>query len=394
MESILNKTSFWAEKYFKSSKRSLLNVFLFSLATVIVSRLILALIGVIYNPEMDFIYHSTSYGDSNWYSKVIVDGYQTEPSGHPAGDAASWAFFPLDVMLIRAFTLNGLLDFRISGVLVNSCLFVLALVQSHRYIMLTRNDVNLSVIFILLMCFGPYNFYFSTLYTESMFFLLCVTSLLEMRQKHYIRMGISGMLLSACRVTGVFIVFCVLIFILKEHFSNKEERFTDFLKSTLTNSRLIIGVCMVPAGLFAYMLYLYNLTGDSLAFMHIQKAWRSGTGEGIIKNFCNALVSESFVDVFYAFYLVIILIVAIYTIKRCPSEIVMYVLPLIITVLTTPNYLGVARYSIGTGVFVISFVEMLKKHLSKSAQLVIYFLLFLLSNVVTLSWYMGRPITI
>ncbi|MNF80065.1 hypothetical protein D3C84_622990 [compost metagenome] len=36
---------------------------------------------------------------------------------------------------------------------------------------------------------------------------------------------------------------------------------------------MVFTLWLIPLGLFSYMVYLYHLTGDALAFKHIQVAW-------------------------------------------------------------------------------------------------------------------------
>lgn len=45
--------------------------------------------------------------DCDWYLGIVKVGYQLQPEGHDAGDAANWAFFPLFPLLTRALALAG-----------------------------------------------------------------------------------------------------------------------------------------------------------------------------------------------------------------------------------------------------------------------------------------------
>lgn len=375
------------------SKYHLYYIFLFSLIAVFLSRLLLLLFCTIINPGTSFIREMCSIWDNNWYFSIISNGYSIEPSGHAAGNAASWAFFPLDVILIKLVSLNGIIDYKITGFVLNNVIFIAAMVLSYKYIIMTRQNYVVAIIYILLMTFGPYCFYFSCLYTESLFLFLLICALICMQQEHYIRMGIFGMLLSACRVTGVFFVFVVLIFLLCKYFNNRKVTIIDYIKDILTNKSLIIGISIIPAGLFLYMLYLYKLTGDVLAFQHIQIAWRGGIGKGFVHNVAVSLLSLEFVDVYEVLVLFIVVLTFLFQVKHYPYECVMYIVPVVVQLTTSDSFITLARYSIGTGVFVISFVEMIKKHLSKQAQCSVYVFLLVLSWVLSASWFLYRQIT-
>ena len=98
-------------------------------------------------------------------------------------------------------------------------------------------------------------------------------------------------------------------------------------------------------------------------------------------------------DVYEVAVLFIVIVTLIFHVKRYLHETILYIVPVVLQFFS-PSLLGVARYSIGTGVFVIAFVEMLKTHLSKTAQIVVYAFLLMLSFILSMSWFMRRPITI
>lgn len=379
--------------YFLKSKYQLFYVFVFSLIAVFISRLLMMVFCMIINPEVGFIEKMCSIWDNNWYYSIIHNGYPVEPSGHAAGNAASWAFFPLDAILIKFISLNGIIDYRITGFVLNNLIFIFAMVLSYKYIIMTRQDYVLALTYILLMTFGPYNFYFSCLYTESLFLLLVMSALIEMYKEHYIRMGIFASLLSVCRVTGVFFVFVVFIFLFCNYYNGKNLAIISYIKQLLINKHLLIGICIIPLGLFSYMFYLYHLTGDALAFQHIQIAWRSGVGKGLFYNIAISLLSLEFIDVYEVFVFFLVLLTFMFQVRRYPYECVMYLVPVIVQITTSNSFITLARYSIGTGVFVISFIEMVKKHCSKSAQCIIAIFLLVLSSVLLASWFLVRRIT-
>ena len=224
-------------RYFVQSKHATLNMLIFTVICVIISRLIMFVIYAIwfsgrYSGFFDAI---SAAWDCGWYKSIINYGYPLEPSGHENGDAASWAFFPLSPMIIRFFASLLKISPLVAGFFVNTLFFILAMLISYKYIMLTRNNVKLAVIFILYMSFGPNNFYYSSLYTESLFMLLTVWFLYELTKERYLLMGVSGALLSATRVTGVFIVFSVLIYLIYKHLREKQGKFLDFIKNIFIN---------------------------------------------------------------------------------------------------------------------------------------------------------------
>ena len=69
--------------------------------------------------------------------------------------------------------------------------FLVGLVASASYICKTRNDYIEALLFCLIYSFGPYSFYFSIFYSESLFFLFVVLFFIFMNEERYIAMGVA-----------------------------------------------------------------------------------------------------------------------------------------------------------------------------------------------------------
>jgi hypothetical protein len=123
-----------------------------------------------------------------------------------------------------------------------------------------------------LLAFGPYSFYFSSLYTEAMFIMLIAMSFYFIEKRQWLACGVTGALLTAVRPTGVFIVFVVLIKLITIY---REEKMpiSKIIPSILKDHQQVSCLALIPAGLAAYMTFLYFFVGDPLAFQRIQIAW-------------------------------------------------------------------------------------------------------------------------
>jgi Gpi18-like mannosyltransferase len=122
------------------------------------------------------------------------------------------------------------------------------------------------------LAFTPFSVYFASLYTEALFLLLSLLAFYFIYTNNMFLSAIFSGFLSATRPIGVmFSIIYALSFFYKNKF-----KFKFYLLS-------IVSV----AGLILYMLYLHYLSGDYLAFMHIQKGWgRTGFNS---YNFINKL---------------------------------------------------------------------------------------------------------
>jgi hypothetical protein len=113
---------------------------------------------------------------------------------------------------------------------------------------------------------GPVSFFFSTIYTESLFLFLCLGCLHFGRKRRWLIAGLLGYCASLTRNVGVFL-FLPLLW----------EYFTFWRTADATNRRfsLFSVVCaLLPSlGLITYMGYLWGAFGDPLAFTHVQFTW-------------------------------------------------------------------------------------------------------------------------
>ncbi len=293
----------------------LIGMILFSM---LVSRVLFYLIYLVMfrNPSFGAFLEHINLWDSEWYTQIIEQGYPTAAKGQ-----ASWAFFPLYPMTVRLLTfLTGGSANLISFIVSNLCCFVAA-IYGWMYVVDTRGNREEADFYTMLMILGVCGFYESIMYTEAMYLMFLSMAFYYMNRQEYFKMGIAGALCSATRNTGVFFVFVILFHRIavwmeeRETWTNVVRRpisksrdeahkrqhqetsmtkwvnsVTSFFGDNLAEPNLVLGTMLVPAGLFAYMLYLYLHVGDALAFVHIQKAFMRDTKPGIFAVFARAFV--------------------------------------------------------------------------------------------------------
>jgi Mannosyltransferase (PIG-V) len=128
---------------------------------------------------------STDRWDSVHYLNIAQHGYTNPPDT---------AFFPLYPWLMRAVAMI-VQSYVLAGVLISVASFAVALVLLHR---LTKEELGSKVAdsTLLLLAFAPLSFFFTAVYSESLFLALCVgTFYLAKRQ----RFGLAS--LAACGAT-------------------------------------------------------------------------------------------------------------------------------------------------------------------------------------------------
>jgi hypothetical protein len=210
--------------------------------------------------------------DCGWYEMLVNQGYDPAPHGvgdaHPRHDAANWVFFPAFPLLAMAVRqLTGLAG-SASLVLAGRLCFLLATfafvkLASSRHPgedrpLAPRLDPILAAAVVTL---HPYAIYGNAGYTEPLFLLLTCTFFYWLRRDVLVA-GLAGCLLACTRIVGVFAALSYLA-----------AAVAPWKKDRTRRDRIVLGLLLIPAGLGAFLLYLHGLSGDALAFAHLQRAW-------------------------------------------------------------------------------------------------------------------------
>lgn len=201
--------------------------------------------------------------DCKWYMGIAAHGYAPQP--HFDTFQSDWAFFPAypaSVWIVQSVTRLSTL---FAGTLVSNLALLAGVWMGCRYLERTRPGQGRAA-FVVLALAGPYSFYFSTLYSEALFFLFATAAFWLWASDRPILAGIAGGLLSATRAIGVFLAVAFAIDLLRRHGRAAPRKL-------LEEPQHLVALLLVPVGLFAYMLFLYLQLGDALAFSHVQVAW-------------------------------------------------------------------------------------------------------------------------
>jgi hypothetical protein len=204
--------------------------------------------------------------DCTWIRGVASEGYALQPRDN---GEANWAFFPLLPMLVAWLHAVTKLSLTICGAVVSQTCIGLAAVFAAA---LFKDENQEYSLFCVLLIAGPLSFYYSTGLSEALFVMLTVLVLVCLRQGAYLSAGAAAGLLSATRVTGVFILLAI-----------AWQAFIDYRRGTLPVGRALAACALAPTGLFVFMAYLHVRTGDALAFAHIQSAWHRSLGNPLVR---------------------------------------------------------------------------------------------------------------
>lgn len=193
--------------------------------------------------------------DSVWYLAIAHDGY---------ADNAREAFFPLYPLLARVAG-APIGSALIGGALASTVLLGVALVLLHRLVALdhdravARNAVLVTALF-------PMSFFFSAVYSESLFLALSVGAVYAARRERWVWAGALAALAAATRSAGVLLLVPLLMIYLWD-LGPPRLRAMRALRAD------VLWLALVPLGLAAYCCYLGLNGHDALAPFHAQDVW-------------------------------------------------------------------------------------------------------------------------
>jgi hypothetical protein len=202
--------------------------------------------------------------DAGWYLGIAENGYEYVPGG-----ISSVAFFPLFPLLIAMFdaVLPGSSVF--AGLVVVHLSLAAAVVYVYQTIRLDFGEtVAWRTVFFLLAF--PTAFFFSAVYTESLFLLTLAGSLYHARRGQWTRAMLFGIAASATRIVGVLIPLPLALELWRQRgFSRR-------------NPWPLVAILLTPLGMLAYFAYLQYEFGDYRAFFHTESTWNRDSFSPVI----------------------------------------------------------------------------------------------------------------
>jgi Mannosyltransferase (PIG-V) len=236
--------------------------------------------------------------DSAWYLVIAHYGYRPELGSYTSPRDAFFPLYPLGLHALSSIGLQAVL----AGVLFSLAAFAVALYCLHRLTALELahsgrpGSGDIAPLAVLVTALAPMAFYFSALYSESLYLALSVGLFLCARRGRWAWAGVLGMLAVTTRSTGLVLALPALMLYL---YGPRADRPPDFERErsaplfadeqTPTIRRLgyrlravgpryrmranVLWLALLPAGLGLYMAYLGLSGGDTLAPFHAQGIW-------------------------------------------------------------------------------------------------------------------------
>ncbi|MBB2200775.1 hypothetical protein HLH28_04150 [Gluconacetobacter tumulisoli] len=216
--------------------------------------------------------HAVCHWDCAWYERIATHGYSPHPMTNPADfGQASWAFFPLYPLLVRAVMAATGLGADGAGLAINVALFPLLALLAAAYMRQKAGDAD-GLFRVALFVILPTGFWYRLPYTEGLYGVLLLSTAMAMARGWTMAAALLAAGLCLTRPTGL---FCVAVIALFHMFAPQmagpagrtpPDRLTRWVEGTVL-------VLAGAAGLALFIFFLDGLVGDGLAFGHVQAAW-------------------------------------------------------------------------------------------------------------------------
>ncbi|MDP3917978.1 MAG: hypothetical protein Q8Q30_02280 [Candidatus Woesebacteria bacterium] len=189
--------------------------------------------------------------DGEHYLSIAIYGYKD----------LQQAFFPAYPFLMNIFSNffgSGLESYLWSGAVLSNVLLLGSLILLWKTVTLDYSTKIAKLAIISLLVF-PTSFYFGAVYTESLFLFSSLLTYYLYRRNKYLFSGLVGILMTLTRVYGIFVLFVILIDVLK----NKPS-IIEIVKQKI----YWLGLSIL--GPLTYMWFCWKNYNDPFAFYNLQ----------------------------------------------------------------------------------------------------------------------------
>ena len=328
--------------------------------------------------------------DSNGYLRIAENWYST------VGDEKyDIALYPLYPILIKAAN-NLINNYFLSGLFVSNIFLIIGLIFLYKLVKLEFGLEKTAFDSVKYLLIFPFSFFFSIVYTESVFFTLSVLTIYFIRKKSWYIGGVFGLLASFSRNQGLLLLVPVFIELIadipwKEYFIKRN--FKEIFRKLC---RVITVSLLIPCGIVLYLLINKLTYGDWFKFLSFQKEnWSQQFGffanniRGFVFNIANKdirLGMGVFIPNLIVFFLCLILLII--TIQKMRLSYIAYTILYVLVSFSPTWLLSGPRYISGMFTLYIMMAVSVKSDLSRKFAesilcvfLILFAVLFTQNNV-------------
>jgi Gpi18-like mannosyltransferase len=319
--------------------------------------------------------------DTNHYMGIAQEGYKSEPFDVNSRRSQTYAFFPLLPILLWILR-QTTSDAMLWGALLCNLFFFLALVLLYRLTVEFGYGDTVARRTIFYVAAFPVSYFFSAPFTESIFLFLTVASVYAAKRERWWLAGVFGLFGSATRLTAVMLLPALVVLSWQMYRSLQIKK--------------ILGLLLIPFGLFSYMFFSWRMTGDALAFVHASAAWGRKPSIFILGPLFNYLIHPYEIVAGWHFNLLnaccaLLCFFAIYVlVRRREWALALYTLLAVVLPLSTGVMQSLERYTMGFfPVFIALAVTVRSEHTDHAIRFVFVFLLGIMTLIYTIGLAMA-----
>ena len=219
--------------------------------------------------------------DTAWYMSVVTDGYRYRT--HDVNEQQNIVFFPALPVAIRVvgrFFGGSAPAFLWGGTVVVLIAFFWSLVYIYRLAREFIDDDESAQWAVWVTATYPFALFFSALYSESLFLLGAAGAIYHFRRREFVRAAIWGLLVGLTRPNGSFLSIVLGLMAIAPWLPRWVRGGVGGADDRLPTSSSLASV--IPAllsaaapgiGVLIYSAFIWNLTGDPLAWAEGHAAW-------------------------------------------------------------------------------------------------------------------------
>ncbi|HRP88954.1 MAG TPA: hypothetical protein PKX92_02835 [Edaphocola sp.] len=279
--------------------------------------------------------------DSGWYRSVAEDGYDIIKNIDDLGKIypdywkqSNWAFFPaypLSIkLLMSVFSISYLQSAFVFSLITSTACFI----AFYKFTLIFLKDVDKAFWIALLFIVSPFHYHYSMFYTEAMFLLMLLLAFIGIAEKKLWVSVLATSVLVLVRPNGLVCLLPIWLYGLEQSgFSFKSIQWVSLIKRSL----FLLPAVLVFGG---FLLYQHFETGYFNAFSIAQTGWGKKTTFPLLSLFRNG----DFTNTFNSIYVCLTILFAIYTIKKLPLSLNVFIWLNLLLPLTAGSVISMTRY--------------------------------------------------
>lgn len=329
--------------------------------------------------------------DSGWYELIARDWYpevtDKKDLGYSEGAVfkqSKWAFFPLYPGMNRALMLLTGLGFGITGFIYSLLFSSLTFTGFYWFCLIFYNDHRKSFYYTLLLMIFPFNFYFSMMYTEAVYFSFLILSFIAIHNKKYLVLPLFLIPLVLVRPNGIISLLPLYLYFLERENIISGKRIHLRL---LLSRKIILNSLLFVSGPVAFILYGFYqeaMTGYFFAFSIAQAGWY----REFMLPFMAFFRRGDFVTQFNSIYTILFIVLAVFAWKKFPFSLNLLIWISLLLPLFSGSVTSMPRFISVIFPFMILFGSWLY---NTRLKITVPVILVILHFVVFYFWINGHP---